>query len=34
VLASGVPAPHRITDVAPALLTHFGRAPITEDHVV
>jgi hypothetical protein len=24
VLASGVPAPHRITDVAPTLLSHFG----------
>ena len=34
VLASGVPAPRRITDVAPTLLTHFGKAPIAEDHVV
>jgi hypothetical protein len=24
VLASGVPAPHRITDVAPTLMSHFG----------
>ncbi|HSL01347.1 MAG TPA: alkaline phosphatase family protein [Rubrobacteraceae bacterium] len=34
VLASGVPAPRRITDVAPTLLAHFGKAPIAEDHVV
>jgi hypothetical protein len=24
VLASGVPAPHRLTDVVPTLLVHFG----------
>ena len=35
VLASGVPAPRRITDVAPTLLTHFGReAAVAGDHVV
>jgi hypothetical protein len=32
VLASGVPAPHRITDVAPTLLAHFGAA--TKDRVL
>jgi hypothetical protein len=31
----GLPAPHRITDVAPTLLTHFGaRARVAEDHVL
>jgi hypothetical protein len=34
VLASGVPAPRRITDVAPTLLNHFGAgAQIAEDRV-
>ena len=34
VLASGVPAPRRITDVAPTLLAHFGaRAEVAEHHV-
>jgi hypothetical protein len=34
VLASGVPAPHRITDVAPTLLSHFGAGTISEDRVL
>jgi predicted AlkP superfamily pyrophosphatase or phosphodiesterase len=37
VLASGVPAPHRITDVAPVLLAHFGGASgavVARDHVL
>jgi hypothetical protein len=34
VLASGVPAPHRITDVAPTLLAHFGAGVDTEDRVL
>jgi len=29
VLASGVAAPRRITDVVPALLAHFGATPGT-----
>jgi Type I phosphodiesterase / nucleotide pyrophosphatase len=34
VLASGVPAPRKITDVAPALLAHFGAgAEVAEDRV-
>ena len=28
MLASGVPAPHRITDVAPTLLSHFGTGSL------
>ncbi len=34
VLASGVPAPHRITDVAPTLLSHFGAGKVSEDRVL
>jgi hypothetical protein len=34
VLASGVPAPRRITDVAPTLLSHFGAGMVTEDRVL
>jgi hypothetical protein len=39
VLASGVPAPRRITDVAPTLLSHFGResgreTAVAGDHVL
>ncbi|MDQ3864154.1 MAG: hypothetical protein M3317_11780, partial [Actinomycetota bacterium] len=34
VLASGVPAPHRITDVAPTLLSHFGAGMVTGDRVL
>lgn len=34
VLASGVPAPHRITDVAPTLLSHFGAAKVGEQSVL
>lgn len=36
MLASGVPAPHRITDVAPTLLSHFGTgsAMVGEHSVV
>jgi hypothetical protein len=34
VLASGVPAPHRITDVAPTLLSHFGADLVAEDRVL
>jgi hypothetical protein len=34
VLASGVPAPHRITDVAPALLSHFGAGVVPGDRVL
>jgi hypothetical protein len=34
VLASGVPAPHRITDVAPTLLSHFGAGTVSEDRVL
>ena len=30
----GLPAPHRITDVAPTLLTHFGARAVAEDRVV
>jgi hypothetical protein len=33
VLASGVPAPRRITDVAPTLLSHFGAERVTADSV-
>jgi hypothetical protein len=33
VLASGVPAPHRITDVAPTLLSHFGSAMVAGERV-
>jgi hypothetical protein len=34
VLASGVPAPHRITDVAPTLLSHFGADVVAGDSVL
>jgi hypothetical protein len=34
VLASGVPAPHRITDVAPTLLSHFGADVVAGDRVL
>jgi len=34
VLASGVPAPHRITDVAPTLLSHFGASGVVGDRVL
>jgi hypothetical protein len=34
VLASGVPAPHRITDVAPTLLSHFGASGVAGDRVL
>jgi hypothetical protein len=34
VLASGVPAPHRITDVAPTLLSHFGADVAAGDRVL
>jgi hypothetical protein len=34
VLASGVPAPHRITDVAPTLLSHFGADMVAGDLVL
>jgi hypothetical protein len=34
VLASGVPAPHRITDVAPTLLSHFGADLVAGDRVL
>jgi predicted AlkP superfamily pyrophosphatase or phosphodiesterase len=34
VLASGVPAPHRITDVAPTLLSHFGAGTVAGDRVL
>jgi hypothetical protein len=34
VLASGVPAPHRITDVAPTLLSHFGADLVARDRVL
>ncbi|MBA2534414.1 MAG: hypothetical protein H0V21_05345, partial [Rubrobacter sp.] len=34
VLASGVPAPHRITDVAPTLLSHFGAGMVAGDRVL
>jgi hypothetical protein len=34
VLASGVPAPHRITDVAPTLLSHFGADMVAGDRVI
>jgi hypothetical protein len=33
VLASGVPAPHRITDVAPTLLSHFDAAMVAGERV-
>ena len=33
VLASGVPAPRRITDVAPTLLDHFGAGTLAENLV-
>jgi predicted AlkP superfamily pyrophosphatase or phosphodiesterase len=33
-LASGVPAPHRITDVAPTLLSHFGADLVAGDRVL
>jgi hypothetical protein len=33
VLASGVPAPRRITDVAPTLLDHFGAGMVAENLV-
>ena len=33
VLASGVPAPHRITDVAPTLLDHFGSTIVAGERV-
>ena len=33
VLASGVPAPRRITDVAPTLLDHFGTGMVAENLV-
>jgi hypothetical protein len=33
VLASGLPAPRRITDVAPTLLDHFGAGTLTENLV-
>jgi Type I phosphodiesterase / nucleotide pyrophosphatase len=33
VLASGVPAPRRITDVAPTLLSHFGAERVVADSV-
>ena len=33
VLASGVPAPHRITDVAPTLLHHFGSTMVAGERV-
>jgi Type I phosphodiesterase / nucleotide pyrophosphatase len=33
VLASGVPAPHRVTDVAPTLLSHFGAEAVSGDRV-
>ena len=34
VLASGVPAPHRITDVAPTLLSHFGADMVAGNRVL
>jgi hypothetical protein len=34
VLASGVPAPRRITDVAPTLLSHFGADLVAGDRVL
>ena len=34
VLASGVPAPHRITDVTPTLLSHFGAGTVAGDRVL
>jgi hypothetical protein len=34
VLASGVPAPRRITDVAPALLSHFGAGMVAGNRVL
>jgi predicted AlkP superfamily phosphohydrolase/phosphomutase len=34
VLASGVPAPRRITDVAPTLLSHFGADMAAGDRVL
>jgi hypothetical protein len=34
VLASGVPAPRRITDVAPTLLSHFGAEMVAGDRVL
>ena len=34
VLANGVPAPHRITDVAPTLLSHFGAGVVSGDRVL
>jgi predicted AlkP superfamily pyrophosphatase or phosphodiesterase len=34
MLASGVPAPHRITDVAPTLLSHFGAGMVAGDRVL
>jgi hypothetical protein len=33
VLASGVPAPHRITDVAPTLISHFGAMTLAGERV-
>jgi hypothetical protein len=33
VLASGVPAPHRITDVAPTLISHFEAATLAGERV-
>ena len=33
VLASGVPAPHRITDVAPTLMSHFEAATLAGERV-
>ena len=33
VLASGVPAPHRITDVAPTLISHFESATVAGERV-
>ena len=33
VLASGVPAPHRITDIAPTLLHHFGSTMVAGERV-
>ena len=33
VLASGVPAPRRITDVAPTLISHFESATVTGKRV-
>jgi hypothetical protein len=29
-----VPAPHRITDVAPTLLSHFGASGVAGDRVL